>query len=206
MAYVIFDFDGTLVDSLELYRDIFNQWVSKRDPISETELKKLRRLPLHKIIEELKIPPWQVPRLLILARKQVGQRIAEIRVVEGIPEILAQLKRDGHVLYVMSSNSAANINKFLRIHHLESYFTSIYGNVGLFSKATVLKRMIDRNNLIPIETYYVGDEVRDIHAARRVGVLPIAVTWGMNGSTLLRSEKPYAVAVHPTELAEIVAD
>jgi phosphoglycolate phosphatase len=92
----------------------------------------------------------------------------------------------------------------LRRLNLEHYFTRIYGNVGVFGKAKMLRVIIARNKLATAETFYVGDEGRDVEAAKRVGLKPVSVTWGYNTHELLATHHPHALADTRQQLADIL--
>ena len=54
------------------------------------------------------------------------------------------------------------------------------------------------------EAVYVGDEVRDIVACRRIGMPIISVTWGFNSADFLASAGPNHLAQSPEELRQIL--
>lgn len=197
---VIFDFDGTIADSLMLVITIFREltgWQGGRTP---EEISRLRRLPLSKVIKEVHIPLYQVPSLLVRGRKMMAHRITEVPLVEGMTEVIKTLHEQDYRLLVMSSNSTQNVERFLRFHGLNKYFSGVYGGVGLLNKASSLRRITRQNHIDRALCVYVGDEHRDIEAAHKVPVRCIAVSWGYNDPALLRAHKPFALAQHPSEI------
>ena len=54
------------------------------------------------------------------------------------------------------------------------------------------------------EVVYVGDEVRDIKAAKRAGMKIIAASWGYNEREALEKYKPDLIVDRPVELIEVV--
>lgn len=58
--------------------------------------------------------------------------------------------------------------------------------------------------MISHEVIYVGDETRDVEAAKKVGVKVIAVTWGINSEKILRKQNPDYLIVKPKELIEVL--
>ncbi len=70
----------------------------------------------------------------------------------------------------------------------------------LTGKARRLRGTARALKVKPAEAVYVGDEVRDIEAARSAGMRVIAVTWGFNDEKLLASYTPDAIARKPSEL------
>jgi phosphoglycolate phosphatase len=203
---VIFDFDGTLADTFVTSIRIFEKLTKRAEPFSETEILRLRGFTAFHVARELRIRPWRLPWLLVRGRALMRRQIDDIVVFEGVPELLQQLQQSGARIFIMSSNSPGNIRKLLRSHGLDEYFERVYGNVGLFGKAKMLRRVITRNNIDAAQTFYIGDEGRDIEAAKRVGVRSVAVAWGFNSAELLEKHHPYALARTPQGLASILLE
>ena len=65
-------------------------------------------------------------------------------------------------------------------------------------------KIIEKNKLNYSETYYVGDEVRDIKAAKKAGIYSIGVTWGYNGKTIMDKENPDLVADKPQDIIKFL--
>lgn len=204
MKTLIFDFDGTLADSFELAIEIA-YGLTGMSRQSEAQMARLRQLPLLKAARELGISIHRIPRLLIKGRQLMLERIEELQPFPGIPEMLAALHHAGYHLLVISSNSEQNVRLFLRSHQLELYFDGVYGGVPLFNKAHTLRQVMKRNRLDRQNCFYIGDEVRDIVAATKVRVEPVAVTWGYQAPETLAEYHPYALAHKPRDLLRIFA-
>ncbi|MBC7581763.1 HAD-IA family hydrolase [Aeromicrobium sp.] len=200
MANVIFDFDGTIADSFELAIQIFEQVVRAGKPLPTEEIERLRGMSLIHVAIELRIRPWKVPFLLSRGRKMMRQRIDSVKVFEGMPELIRSLQVDGHKLYIVSSNSVQNIRPLLKKHELRTEFIRMYGGAGLLGKANMLRRVLKKQKLVPGDTYYVGDETRDIEAAKLAGIKIISVAWGYNNESILRDHKPDFLAIKPTDI------
>lgn len=200
---LIFDFDGTLGDSFELAADIAYE-LTGLSPLPAAEVAKLRRLPLIKAVRRVGIPLHRLPRLLLSGRQAMHERIHEVAPFPGITETLQALHEAGYNMLIMSSNSEQNVRAFLRGNGLELYFSGVYGGVGLFGKAAALRKIIRRNGLKAAECFYIGDEERDIIAAARAGVRPVAVTWGYQAAEALAARRPYAMIKMPPELIELI--
>ena len=52
--------------------------------------------------------------------------------------------------------------------------------------------------------YYIGDEVRDIEAAKEAGINSVAVTWGFSDLAQLKKAKPFALITKPEQLLDII--
>jgi phosphoglycolate phosphatase len=79
------------------------------------------------------------------------------------------------------------------------------GYPRLFGKGKALRRIVRAERLDSSEVLYVGDEVRDIEAARKARVASAAVTWGLNTEAILRAGGPDLVAADPLILHQLIA-
>jgi phosphoglycolate phosphatase len=199
---VIFDFDGTMADTFRIAIGIFERMTGRADTFSEEEIERLRGLGGLTVLRELHIKPWLVPLMLIRGRGLMRRSLPSIKLFNGIKPLIEELAAQGVPLYITSSNSTSNILEFLREQGMDEYFIRIYGNVGLFGKARVLRRVLANNRLDRATTTYVGDESRDIEAAKHVGLRSVAVTWGYNNAAILESHNPDALVKTPQELAK----
>jgi len=202
MKYVVFDFDGTLADSLPLVINIAEEVLGVK--ITDKEIEHYRNLTARQVLKIAKIPLWRVPSLLVKGRPIMSKRLHEVKIFEGLADVIKDLNANGHSLYVVSSNSAGIINGFLAQQGIKQYFTSIYGNVGLFSKAQAIKKVMKREGFTLKNAIYIGDEVRDIEAATKINMPIISVTWGYNGEKILASYKPTYLVRKPKEISKIV--
>lgn len=205
MKTVIFDFDGTLADTFVTTVRIFEKLTKRQQPFNDEEILRLRGMTMISLLRELRIRPWRVPWLLARGRTHMRKEMQTVVVFEGVEDVLKRLQADGVPIYIMSSNSPGNIRELLRRVGLENYFTHIYGNVGIFGKTKMLRLIIARNKLTSRDTFYVGDEGRDVEAAKRVGLKSVSVTWGYNSRELLASHHPHALADTRQELSDILS-
>lgn len=206
MAALIFDFDGTIADSFEEVLRIFYELMGRKGVLEAAEIERLQGMSLVQAAKELHIRPWLMPFLVIRGRMRMGRRMAGVKAHQGIVEALKKLHNEGHQLYILSSNSTRNIQKFLVTHDLAYEFVNIYGGVGLLSKARALKRVMKENRLDANESWYVGDEVRDVEGAQRAGIPIMAVTWGFNTSKVLASHKPTRLVEKPEQIIKILEE
>jgi phosphoglycolate phosphatase len=202
---IIFDFDGTLADSLGVLIKITNDLGPEFGitQIAESQIAALRRLSSQEIIKMSGIALWQIP--FLLRRFQVGfqQRTAEVELFPGVEQMLHELKFSGYKLGIVSSNSVRNIGLVLRHHQVEQLFSFIQ-SCSVFGKGRAIRSIMRANYVEPTETIYVGDEVRDIEAARRSKVSSVAVTWGFNAAELLVAQQPDYLVHSPHEIVKLL--
>jgi HAD superfamily hydrolase (TIGR01549 family) len=118
--------------------------------------------------------------------------MTRIHLFPGVKQVLMELSKDNKI-YILSTNSQVNIENFLRKNHLDGSITKVYGDIGLRGKTTALKKLIKREKLDKKDCVYIGDETRDIEAARKAKVKSTGVTWGFNNAEAIRDSKPDAV-------------
>ena len=86
---------------------------------------------------------------------------------------------------------------------LLSQFRDIVSDSSIFGKHVVLERLFEKHGLKKENTLYVGDEVRDVDACKKVGVEIITVAWGWNCvERLQETQSPIAHSVE--ELRELL--
>lgn len=202
MKTLIFDFDGTIANSFETLLTIFEDITKRPEKLTVKEINTLRGQPLKQIIKQLKIKRWQIPRLVIKAKRSLALKMISISPFPDIPEALKQLHGNGSQMFILSTNSTQSISGFLKKNGLDGYFTRIYGDIGLRSKSSALKKLMKKESLDPKKCIYVGDEVRDIEAAKKAGIGSVGVTWGFNDKKAIVNAQPDFVADSPKNLAE----
>ncbi len=201
---IIFDFDGTIVDSFNLALDIAYQLTKNPNLIDPKRVSQLRTMSLFKAAHELNIPRRSWPVLLFKGKKIMTDRLLEIQIFPGLAKLIEDLARAGFKLYVVSSNSKKNINKILEKDNLSQYFENIYGGIGLLGKAKILKIIMKQKHLQQKDVLYIGDEVRDIDASNKVKIKSIAVTWGYMSKDLLVDRQPWMLVENVEQLKKAI--
>ncbi len=211
LGVLIFDFDGTLAETLEEALRIANDLAPKYGfPTMDGEkVERLRGLRTRQVIREIGIRPRLIPKFLAEVKAELRRRVEHIKLVRGIPSNLEKLRKQGVCMGILTSNSRDNVEAILERAKLSGYFAFLETGSPLFGKARLLRKILRshlaglRERGVPV--IYVGDETRDIEAARKVGIKTAAVCWGANNRQALESMEPDYLLDHPAELAELVA-
>lgn len=192
MATYIFDFDGTIADSFLLVCDIIMKQAKYLGctQLTSTDLLQLKEMHAREVLKYLCVPFWKVPSFVQKLRNIGHERMDEIEIFPEWPMILKQLNDKQHMIGLVSSNSHKTVEFLLKKHGLYEYFNFIFCDTSLFGKKRCLKKLIHQQNLDRSQTYYIGDEVRDIEAAHANKIHAIAVSWGFNSVTRLEQAKP----------------
>lgn len=201
----IFDFDGTLADTLSAIKSIACKLYAEcgYGVIKDEDIEEMRGMSARQVIKKMGIPWWKIPFIVKRGREELSANIENLLPAAGIESALNKLREKGHKLYIVSSNSRENIEKFLAKNGLAGIFSDIYPVSSLWGKSRVLKKMMAGENLRADNVAYVGDEIRDIEAARKAGVRIVAVAWGFNTGAALRNHNPDYFAEKPEDFLEI---
>lgn len=205
MNVILFDFDGTIANSLEIALQVTNRLAKEFGyPITSLEeFKQLKNLTSREILKQAKISVFVVPFLVRRFNAEFGQSIQHLPIFPDIRETLLELKQQGHWLAIVSTNSEKNIRAFLKTQELSHVFDQVVSSSRPFGKSRLIKKILRQNQFHPETVYYVGDETRDIEAARKSRVRAIAVTWGFNSAEILAAYQPDFLLHAPQELLQI---
>ena len=202
----IFDFDGTIADTLGETRRIYNRIAPDYGlrTVEESELDALRHLSLQELLRHLEIPKRRVPVLIARGTGIMRAGIASLPLITGMDGVVRDLRGRCECLGILTSNATANVEAFLKAHDMADLFDFVSSTSKLTGKSKHLKAICKTFSLSPAEMLYIGDELRDIKASRKAGVPVAAVTWGFNSRQSLAAEKPDHLIDEPAAFAEII--
>jgi phosphoglycolate phosphatase len=204
---LVFDFDGTIADTLGETRRIFNQIAPDYGirQVEEHELDHLRHLSLKQLLGHLGIPKRRVPALISRGTGMMRGNITRLQMIEGMAEVILELRRHVRRFGILTSNAPANVDLFLRSHGLREPFDFISSTSKLTGKAKHLRAIRKTFSLRHEEMLYIGDELRDVKASQKAGIPVAAVTWGFNSRESLAAEKPDYLFDHPADFLRLLA-
>ena len=200
---IIFDFDGTLADSLTWFRSVLGDVVDKHGlpPIDDERAEALRDLPPKTIMNELGIPSWKIPLLAADVRTRAAKNVDKIHLFDGVRDLVETLSDNGVKLAVVSSNGDTAVRAVLGDALCERFDIFACG-AALFGKASIFRKVIRKAGTTPARTLSVGDEVRDIDAARETGCVAGAVSWGFATETILAAQSPDVLFDTPAAIGD----
>jgi phosphoglycolate phosphatase len=200
-AYVLFDFDGTLVNSLGLVVELYNGLAEEKGwrPLAPEEIPVFQGLGLRERFTMLGLPFYRLPFVGRELKRRYADRMADLEFVPGVPQMLESLSAEGFGLGIVSSNTSANIEAFMARQGVQ-LFRSVQSVRGLFGKHRALSQFLVEHGLSPRQALYVGDEQRDVVAANRCQMPSVAVTWGADLEDQLRTLGPSVLARTPEQV------
>ncbi len=196
----IFDFDGTLADSAAWFFAAYDGMAARFGlrRVSRAELEGMRALGTREIMRRLDVPMWKLPLIARAMRRQMAGEIAGIALFPGVGDALAALHGRGVTLAMVSSNAQGNVRTVLG-DELAGRFAFWGCGTALFGKAKKLRQAMRACGANPARTILIGDETRDVEAARAAGIASGAVLWGYAAPAAL-------VAAGPTMVFETVGE
>ncbi|MBP6918157.1 MAG: HAD hydrolase-like protein [Legionellaceae bacterium] len=204
--HVIFDFDGTLIDSFACAVRVFNALAETHHfrQILPEEITTLKQMDSKAWMRYFQVPLYKLPVIMYQAAQYIQHDLLSLQPFPGIAEMLQHLHAAGCQLNVVSSNSKKNVKTWLAHHDLAPLFHRVAHAPHFYGKAKTLKQLIKQEHYTPINTCYIGDETRDIEAAQKSGIDSIAVTWGFHAETLLIQHRPNILARSPQDIVAAI--
>jgi phosphoglycolate phosphatase len=203
-SLAIFDLDGTLADSfpwfLRTINDVADRFGFRR--VRDEDVEGLRHASTREILSRLEVPLWKLPAIARHARRLKAEAAAEISLFAGVETMLRTLAGGGVQLALVTSDSEANARaKLGNAASLVSHFDC---SASIFGKPAKFRRVIRRAGVAPGKVIAIGDEVRDIEAARAVGIACGAVCWGYAAPAALRALAPDLVFERIDDIAPVL--
>lgn len=202
--FVIFDFDGTLADTLG--------WAARQMPaiaarygtrqIDPDEYDHIRTLTPDELLSYLEIPGWKMPLIMWEMRRRMRRETGTgtLTLFPGIAGVLLELANAGVQLAVLSSNAERNIRAVLGPES-EPLIGQYLCGVSFFGKKGKLKKLLGRTASDPVDVLFIGDELRDLQAAKAAGVAFGAASWGLNSKETFARHSPFRIFTKPEEIS-----
>lgn len=204
---VIFDFDGTLADTGPLIKSIYNQMAKQNNwrPMTDKDYAYLRRSSVREAKKWTGMHFWQFPIIVRSAKRLMRLEADKVQLFPGVFELIKELEAKNIEMYVLSRNMPETIAHVLQRVGLKDALPILHARRWVFeNKATALKQIIRKKGYKHENVWMVGDEVRDVEAAKKVGINSIAVSWGLQDESVLGQHRPDFLVRTVDELGELL--
>ncbi len=212
---IIFDLDGTLLDTLLDIHNAVNITMTKFGfpTRSVDEVRSFINNGAYSLIQRAMPGEYydNDEKIKQVLKDYMEIYLANVRIdtkpYEGVTELIERLKKEGYHLALVS-NKPDDSAKDLTRHFFSDSFEYISGTgTGLPTKPdrecidNALKSMgVTRDNLL-----YVGDSVVDVKTAHNSGVPCAGVTWGFHGRNGFADQVPDCFVANTDELYSVIA-
>jgi HAD superfamily hydrolase (TIGR01549 family) len=200
---IIFDIDGTLVDTFEVYQRVFNQGIAQYGmaPVAQDILREYlaKGLSLRQILQNVFTEPidddaYTTCRTEIINRFRNAE-IGEVKPFPGTEELFGHLQRKGIKIGIATGRMSSDEDEWNRFRNmgLDGYINAIVTSKEIQNRKPapdVVMECARRLNISPEHCIVIGDTVADILAARSAGSLSAAVTTGHEDEDNLLKEHP----------------
>lgn len=204
-AAVIFDFDGTLSDSGDWFLSIADELADRFNfrRVAPGEVEGLRGKTTGEVIRHVGIPRWKLPRIGKYVQARFREDAARIHLFPGVSEMLARLNDEGVRIAICTSNSEENARLILGAENV-ARVECFESGASLFGKAPKFKRLMKRMGLATDQVISIGDETRDLMAARKVGIAAGVVLWGYANREILAQLHPDVMFETPDAIVDLL--
>ena len=210
---VIFDLDGTLLDSRECSikatKAAFTEMGLKVP--SEVVIEHYMGIPIEESFFKMSEQPLDQETATELIRifRTYYQTYEEstLNVFPEIPHVLEILMKRKVPCFVVSSKKTAVVKRNLAAQNLVAFFEEIIGSDAVSHykpHSEGINKVVTQYQFDPTRTIMVGDAIFDIQMGKAAGVKTIAVTWGSHDAKKLSAEKPDALAEAPQDILDYI--
>jgi len=200
---LIFDYDGVLVDSFDIFMNNFIKACKQQgfeSIATKKDFLKLFENNMYESMFAMGMTKDQILKIVYFMRDALTENQDKIRVFEGITENLEKLSKDNK-LVIVTSNETNVVNDFLKSRNL-TFFDEIIGSDKAPSKIEKINKIKEK---YPNQKYfYIGDTKGDIIEGKKAGVKTVAVSWGWHKKEQLEEEKPDFIIDFPSEIKKVL--
>lgn len=187
---VLFDLDGTLVDSLDDLTDAVNHARQEfaQPPLASSIVSTMIGKGALNLIQRA-LPDCSVPEINSALQLFLDYNAAHIadksRLYPGVAEMLETLRNKGFRLAVVSNKNEAHSRMILESLGIRDRFENISGGdtfPEIKPSPLPLLRVIEQLGVAAHECIMVGDSINDIQAGNLAGIVTVGCRWGYGSS------------------------
>ena len=206
---VLFDLDGTLIDSIPLILSSMQAaFAGHPRPPSVSEWTALIGTPLDAMIRRWAVDEADVERLKERYKvHQWAHHDAMVRAFPGVPEMLAALRARGVRMAVVTSKLEPSARRSLEFLGLSGHFERVVGLEATERHKpdpAPVHHAIDALGARPGEAAFVGDSPHDVEAGNAAGVATVATLWGPFSRAQLAPARPRAWAERVEDVVPVL--
>ncbi len=205
---IVFDLDGTLVDSLSTTFDAFNYGILKLGGRKHTPEEIMRYFGTGEgeIFAQI-LGAEKAEAAYQACRDYTDEHLAQIPLHSGVGELLEKLKSTGIPIAIFTGRSWPTTEMILKYHRLLDRFITVVANDHVSSPKPSpegLHLVLSRMKIEASQTLFVGDSPMDMIASQRAGSRGVAALWDLQAERqALEPHEPHHWAQHPLDVWEV---
>ena len=207
---VLFDLDGTLIDSLRLILDSYHHTLAQHGLPARTDEDWLKGVgtPLTAQLSEWRDKLGTVEAMIATYREyNLKHHDRMVTVYPGVVDVVRELKQDGIATGLVTSKNRSGALRGLALAQLESLMDVLVCADEVINPKPhpePVEKAVSLLGADPATTVYVGDSVHDMYSGRAAGVRTAAALWGPFGRADLEPSKPDYWLETPRDLVQLV--
>lgn len=210
---VIFDLDGTLIDSVPDIAENINIMLKKfgYKPLSEEEVKSHVGHGARNLVKDcigLPLTDNELDeRLAFYNEKYTASGSPHTRLFDGVKDMLARLKAAGFKTAILTNKPQETTDNVVQNYMSDMGFDKIVGQSGSVKckpDKTATLAILNEFDVLPENAYFVGDGDADVQTALNSGVNGIFVLWGYSSREKLESFGAKVFADTPSRVADLI--
>ncbi len=206
LQHCVWDFNGTILDDLSVTVESINSLLRERGmrQISEDEHRLWFRFPVSDYYADLGFD-FSVESFDVLSSEYHQRYMSQLDrcgVYEGIVTVLDVLAQKGVRQYVLSAMHEPTLRECCDTLGISGYFDAVYGLADFLARSKTHRgrRLCEDFAIASDSALYIGDTEHDMEVAVKLGLTPVAATWGHQASgmfdtgSVMLAETPQALA------------
>jgi len=193
LKHIIWDWNGTMLDDRWLTIAAMNIVLARRNMAELTEDRYLQlfTFPVIEYYRRLGFDfdkePFSVSGSEFI--NEYNARAFEPQLHDGIIDLIAELNENGVSHSILSASSQKILNKLAKHHNINHYFIAVLGqdNHYAYGKIETGKMWINKLDIAPKNTLFIGDTEHDLEVANAIGSHCALLSWGHSSTERLEN-------------------
>lgn len=201
---VLFDMDGTLLDSGTAHYEMFERyWTTSDENTGEDLIKKNAGPTIYDVLRPMGITKAEMPRiyaeLATFYQRKVPDIVSRLRFIPEAEDVLERLADAGVVTGLVTNTHWALMDEILKLNEAQTWFDIVSGSTAeQEDKRERMLQIISEQGTPKGGVLYVGDNESDARTAQAIGVdcciVVTEISWIRSLDTLMRELRPtYAI-------------